>query len=136
MDRIQCLSQFLGLLCIAYMLTTVDAGESNCRTGDACNSCPDGHFHMLNVNNKNIRVCCDGCKKYIQSGHRISDGLPYCSCYDPKDIAGDCWKGDQCSSCDSGSVGHINSIPVCCANCEDSGLAIGGRFCSCLHNGK
>ena len=56
-------------------------------------------------------------------------------------IGGDCWKGTQCEKCLAGqnrsAVGHINSIPVCCENCEDSGLEIhlGGDFCKCLHNG-
>ncbi|VDI36340.1 Hypothetical predicted protein [Mytilus galloprovincialis] len=59
---------------------------------------------------------------------------------DERKIKGDCWKGLACSACDKTVVGNINGVPVCCENCEKSGIRYGreGKYstCDCLHNGK
>eukprot|EP00111_Clytia_hemisphaerica_P024068 TCONS_00070964-protein len=49
-------------------------------------------------------------------------------------IGGDCWQGVSCGTC-GGWQGSINGVPVCCAYCEKSGMALRSTSCNCLHNG-
>uniref|UniRef100_A0A7M5XMZ7 Uncharacterized protein n=1 Tax=Clytia hemisphaerica TaxID=252671 RepID=A0A7M5XMZ7_9CNID len=49
-------------------------------------------------------------------------------------IDGDCWQGVDCVTC-GGWQGGIYGVPVCCAYCEKSGMALRPTSCDCLHNG-
>jgi len=40
------------------------------------------------------------------------------------EMHGDCWKGGICNTCGHGYVGNVNGMPVCCQNCEKSGMAL------------
>ncbi|XP_053402560.1 uncharacterized protein LOC123548352 [Mercenaria mercenaria] len=129
----------LVLLVVIYACVSVNGARSNCKFGTDCEKCSKGHFKMVRLGERDVKVCCSGCSKYCKAGNRRSDGRPYCTCYYPKDIKGDCWKGEQCETClkgpNNGYVGYINIIPVCCAKCERSGLMLGRKLCNCRHNG-
>ncbi|XP_060556251.1 uncharacterized protein LOC132716924 [Ruditapes philippinarum] len=129
----------LVVLVLAFTSLSVDGAPSNCKIGRYCNRCPAGDFKVVKVGTRDVKVCCPGCKKYCNAGNRKSDGRPFCTCNYPEEIKGTCWKGPQCEPCLNGAnktyVGSINSIPVCCAHCERSGLMLGGKLCNCLHNG-
>ncbi|XP_052813800.1 uncharacterized protein LOC128240871 [Mya arenaria] len=135
---------YCSLVCVFYLWASAEGVPSNCRVGSACNACPEGQYWTVKVNDalgrpRDLKVCSPTCSKYCRAGNRASDGRPWCQCYDPADIRGDCWKGAQCDTCLAGANaaygGNINSIPVCCANCEASGLMLGSNLCNCLHNG-
>ncbi|XP_060556250.1 uncharacterized protein LOC132716923 isoform X2 [Ruditapes philippinarum] len=130
------------ILVIALASLSADEIPSNCEIGSYCDRCQEGYYKIVNVESIYVKVCCPGCKKNFNAGNRESDGIPFCTCNYPEDrrkIKGTCWNGPQCEPCLNGPnktyVGFINSIPVCCANCERSGLMLGGNECNCLHNG-
>ncbi|KAH3772674.1 uncharacterized protein LOC127844969 [Dreissena polymorpha] len=134
MNRYLCVCLFAAL----SILALVKGQASNCVTGSKCDACEAGRFWTVRIGSRQVKVCSPKCLKSCRAGNQ-PDGRPFCTCYDPADITGDCWKGDQCNTClaspNKGYVGNINGISVCCANCERSGLALSSRSCSCLHNG-
>ncbi|XP_071156859.1 uncharacterized protein [Mytilus edulis] len=113
--------------------------RTNCGIGSICDRCD--HFKHILIGEDYVKVCCKSCSEHFVAGY-YEDGdktQPHCACkYDY--IKGDCWKGLACSACDKSVVGNINGVPVCCENCEKSGIRYGfeGQYntCDCLHNGK
>ncbi|VDI36339.1 Hypothetical predicted protein [Mytilus galloprovincialis] len=113
--------------------------RTNCGIGHICDRCD--HFKHILVGENYEKVCCKSCSEHFIAGN-YEDGdktIPHCACIYDK-IKGDCWKGLACSACDKTVVGNINGVPVCCENCEKSGIRYGreGKYstCDCLHNGK
>ncbi|CAC5411240.1 unnamed protein product [Mytilus coruscus] len=109
---------------------------SNCGVGRICDRCD--HFKHILVEDYFLKVCCKSCSEHFEVGY-FKDGdktQPACTCQYDK-IKGDCWKGLACSACKD--TGKINGVPVCCENCEKSGLrfGLGDKYptCDCLHNG-
>lgn len=79
------------------------------------------------------------CGPYSYPGVNISALTPQIITYRKTcPLKGDCWTGEQCYECFKRpvwKVGNINNIPVCCKNCEVTGLGMSGTECNCLHNG-
>ncbi|KAL4235166.1 hypothetical protein ACF0H5_006804 [Mactra antiquata] len=135
--------KYISLLSI-LSLCFISADEhlrSNCNLGYECDKCGRGRYKKIKILSDRVKVCCPNCTEYFLAGNKLVDKhvVPYCSCYSPDDIKGDCWKGEKCKTClqskNKDYVGSINSIPVCCQDCERSGLLIGPKICECLHNG-
>ncbi|KAJ8303105.1 hypothetical protein KUTeg_019501 [Tegillarca granosa] len=121
------------LLCICISIGIMTARRTNCAIGNACDKC--GSNSKI-ITRYNIKVCCSSCSAEFKAYNLANGRRGYCNCYERKlnSISGDCWKGSQCANCGN-STGSINGVPVCCANCEQSGMALSPSSCNCLHNG-